>query len=207
MTIDPDTGHLWTATGNGFVFDPVQVSASSRRPATRGCARAGRRSQRHRVEPAGGRRGSRRGQRLRRRAAALPARRLPAARSRQREERQDVHLEPRGSRRRAALEHPRRPRRARRVPRPARATRQNWACSSSPPRGDEQGAIRTSTPSSASRSGPAARSRNGRHGRRPASAAAPSHRRSSSATSCSSPAASTGTPLPSTPRPARCCGR
>jgi outer membrane protein assembly factor BamB len=22
VTIDPDTGHLWTATGNGFVFDP-----------------------------------------------------------------------------------------------------------------------------------------------------------------------------------------
>ncbi len=181
VTIDPDTGHLWTATGNGFVFDP-ECGGLSRRDGRlrRGGARAGRRSQRRRLEPARGRQ-HRRGQRLRRRAAALPAARLPAARRRQREERQDVHLEPR------RLSPPGRSgapasARASSAPRssPSRATRRSWACSSSPPLATTTSRARSgrSTQSSASRSARAARFPSGRRGRRPASAAAPSHRRS-----------------------------
>ena len=75
----------------------------------------------------------RRGQRLRRRAAALPAARLPAACRRQREERARLHLVARGSRRGPLWSARVGPDELDARSSPSRATRPSSACSSSPP--------------------------------------------------------------------------
>ena len=209
VTIDPDTGHLWTATGNGFVFDPecgfclvetagyaeavleldadLNVIAWNRPEDVAVVEDSGFGAAPLLFQPAGcpplAAANAKNGRTYIWNRAALAAGPLWSARVGPGELGASFLAQPSYS--------------------------PGWACSSSPPPATTTSRAQSapSTPSSASRSGPAARSRNGRHGRRPASAAAPSRRRSSSATSCSSPAASTGTPLPSTPRPARCCGQ
>ena len=180
VTIDPDTGHLWTATGNGFVFDPEcggclvetagYAEAVLELDADLNVVAWNRPEDVAIVEDSGFG------------AAPLlfqPAR-LPAACRRQREERQDVHLEPReiSLRGRSGAPASARASSARRSS-PSRATRRSSACSSSPPPVTTTSKARSgrSTPSSASRSARAASFPSGRHGRRPAWAAAPSRRR------------------------------